>query len=179
MSIGIKIKKGLDLHLEGAVSDPLDVIECPAATVAVIPDDFEGFVPKMDVREGDHVLAGQPLMHHKLSEQIKLVSPAEGTVKAVVRGERRKILRVEVEVDSAAQGAVVFDVAHAAESADKAKELLMQSGLWAMMRQRPYDIVPEAGAEIRDVFVTGFDSAPLAHTPAEFTEEQRRYSLPV
>ena len=174
MSIGIKIKKGLDLHLEGAVSDPLDVIECPAATVAVIPDDFEGFVPKMDVREGDHVLAGQPLMHHKLAEQIKLVSPAEGTVKAVVRGERRKILRVEVEVDSAAQGAVVFDVAHAAESADKAKELLMQSGLWAMMRQRPYDIVPEVGAEIRDVFVTGFDSAPLAHTPAEFTEEQRR-----
>ena len=160
MSIGIKIKKGLDLHLAGAVSDLTNITPCPTTTVAVIPDDFEGFIPKMEVKEGEKVLAGQPLMRHKLHEDIKLVSPAAGTVKAVVRGERRKILRVVVETENG--DTVTHDVKKATASAEGTRTLLMQSGLWAMMRQRPYDIVPEAGAEIRDIFVSGFDSAPLA-----------------
>ena len=173
MSIGIKIKKGLDLHIVGAVSDSSVVTECATSLVAITPDDFEGFVPKMAVKEGDHVLAGQPIMHHKLYEAIKLVSPAEGTVKAVVRGERRKILRVEIAVEGTA--AVKCDVSGALKSADDAKALLMQTGLWAMMRQRPYDIVPDAKAEIRDVFVSGFDSAPLAYNAADYTPEQNKH----
>ena len=68
MSIGIKIKKGLDLHLAGAVSDIMNITPCPTPTVAVIPDDFEGFIPKMEVKEGDKVLAGQAVMRHKLQE---------------------------------------------------------------------------------------------------------------
>ena len=127
MSIGIKIKKGLDLHLAGAVSDLTNITPCPTTTVAVIPDDFEGFIPKMEVKEGEKVLAGQPLMRHKLHEDIKLVSPAAGTVKAVVRGERRKILRVVVETENG--GTVTHDVKKAAASAEGTRTLLMQSGL--------------------------------------------------
>ena len=100
MSIGIKVKKGLDLHLEGAVADPRHIASRPTATVAVTPDDFVGLVPKMDVREGDSVKAGQALFHDKTHPEIKVVSPAAGTVKAVVRGERRKIIRVIIEVGS-------------------------------------------------------------------------------
>lgn len=171
MSNGIKVKKGLDLRLEGAVADPLHVSVKPVAVVAVTPDDFQGIVPKPDVREGDDVLAGQPLFHDKRFTQIKFVSPASGKVKAVVRGERRKILRIEVEV--AGEKALTHSTEKVLTDATAAKQLLLESGLWGMMTQRPYAIVPNPEAEIRDIFVTGFDSAPLAENRTEFTDSER------
>lgn len=170
MSIGIKIKKGLDLRLEGAVADTGTVVAKPTRTVAITPDDFTGLVPKMEVREGDTVLAGQPLFHDKVHDKLKVVSPAAGTVKAVVRGERRKILKVVVEVTG--ENSVTFPTAGVLSDAGKARELLLNSGLWAMMSQRPYAIVPNPAAEIRDIFVCGFDSAPLATAPQRIDAAQ-------
>lgn len=172
MNIGIKVKKGLDLHLQGAVADSRQCVVKPVTTVAIVPDDFVGLVPKMEVREGDEVLAGQPLFHAKSCEALKVVSPAQGKVKAVVRGERRKILRVEVEVTG--EQPVKHAVDGALTDAAKAKALLLESGLWAMTLQRPYAIVTNPDAEIRDIFISGFDSAPLAESPSEFTEDQRK-----
>ena len=161
----IKIKKGLDLPLAGAVAaDATTSVAVECTRVAVVPDDFPGFIPKVDVREGDVVGAGQPLMHHKSCEAVKLVSPVSGTVAAVVRGERRKVLRVVVD----AKGAAVDTPAEprfeltAASSADRIADVLARSGMLAMMRQRPYDIVPNPADRPRDIFVTAFDSAPLA-----------------
>lgn len=171
MSIGIKIKKGLDLPIAGAVADPLDITARPTPTVAIIPDDFIGLVPKMEVREGDTVKAGQPLFHDKRHEALKVVSPAAGTVKAVVRGERRKILRIEVEVTG--NQAVTLPTDRVLDNRDNAKALLLESGLWAMMSQRPYAVVPDPDAEIRDIFVTGFDSSPLAIVRTEFSDEEQ------
>jgi len=176
MSTGIKIKKGLDLHLEGAVADPLQIIVKPTPTVAVTPDDFQGLVPKMDVHEGDTVLAGEPLFHDKKHPDIKVVSPAAGTVVSILRGERRKILRVVVKVEQ--PGADMEHTRHSTEGifsdAAKAKALLLESGLWAMMTQRPYAVVPDPDAPLRDIFVTCFDSAPLAESPTEFSAEDAR-----
>lgn len=172
MSIGIKVKKGLDLHLEGAVADSSSITARNVSLVAVVPDDFAGLVPKMEVHEGDAVLAGQPLFHSKANEALKVVSPAQGKVKAIVRGERRKILRVEVEVEG--EKAVAHNVEGVLSDAAKAKALLLESGLWAMTLQRPYAIVCNPDAEIRDIFVAGFNSAPLAESPAELTSEQNK-----
>lgn len=169
MSIGIKIKKGLDIRLAGAVPAGSRPEEISTASAAIVPDDFTGLIPKMELREGDAVQAGQPLFHSKLDERLKVVSPLSGTVKAVVRGERRKIERIIVE---AAKGEPRrFEVKDALTSAEAARALLLESGLWAMMRQRPYDIVPGADATFRDIFVTGFDSAPLAIYQTEFSAE--------
>lgn len=169
MSIGIKIKKGLDIRLAGAVPAGSRPEEISTASAAIVPDDFTGLIPKMELREGDAVQAGQPLFHSKLDERLKVVSPLSGTVKAVVRGERRKIERIIVE---AAKGEPRrFEVKDALTSAEAARALLLESGLWAMMRQRPYDIVPGADATFRDIFVTGFDSAPLAIYQTEFSDE--------
>lgn len=169
MSIGIKIKKGLDLQLAGAVADAsAKPRECPTATVAIVPDDFTGIIPRMELREGDPVAIGQALFHSKTDEDLKVVSPAAGTLKAVVRGERRKIERVIVEVDGA--DAVTFPVKDVFDNADAARLLLLQSGQWAMMRQRPFDIVPGADAQFRDIFVTGFDLAPLAVSQKHFSD---------
>lgn len=170
MSIGIKIKKGLDINIEGGVASPGKPVERPTATAAVCPDDFHGFVPKVEVREGDTIKAGAPLLRDKNYPQIKLVSPVSGTVKAVVRGERRKIERVVIE--AAGEDRVVLDHSKVLTDAAAAKDFLLESGLWGMTRQRPYDIVTIPDARLRDIFVTGFDSAPLTVNPSKFDTEE-------
>lgn len=153
----LTVKRGLDLSIEGSAnwSSPQD---CPASLVAVTPDDFPGFLPKLEVKEGDTVSAGSPLMHDKNNEDIKLVAPVSGTVTAIIRGERRKIERVEMT--SRGNDSKTFNIDLALPESIIAA--LKDSGLWAEMRQRPYDIVPVADRTPRDIFVTAFDSSPLA-----------------
>lgn len=155
----LSISKGLDLRLAGAAPGvpgkaPVVVPE----SVAVVPDDYPGLTLKMSVREGDKVKAGSPLLHDKSNENIVVVSPVAGTVRAIVRGERRKIERVVVAPD-ATDDAVVYS------PGKDLKELMMESGLWAMMRQRPFDIVPSPDVRPRDIFITAMDTAPLAISP--------------
>ncbi len=154
----ITVKKGLDLNIAGAATVPSDsgaVSLVAPRRIAIVPDDFVGLTPKLDVKEGDSVMIGSPLLHDKVNTSLKVVSPVCGTVTAVVRGLRRKIERVELAPDSGS-AAVKFD------TAGDVRTLLMESGLWAMMRQRPYDVVPDPSSDPRDIFVTAFDSAPLA-----------------
>lgn len=150
----VKLHKGLNLRLAGAVMD-ISPVEVKATKCAVIPDDFPGFMPKLDVKEGDYVKVGSVLMHDKQRPQVCLVSPVSGTVAAIVRGERRKILRVEIQSDGKLD-AERFDVK------SPLAELLGRSGLFAMFRNRPYDIVPDPETRPRDIFITAIDSAPLA-----------------
>ncbi len=158
MENSLKLKRGLDLCIEGEAvkGEPVAV---PASCAAVIPDDYPGFTPKLEVKEGDPVAAGAPLMHDKKCESIKLCSPISGTVTAIVRGERRKIERVVITSDNCDNSKKIDT---GVSDAGSIRSILMDSGLWAEMRQRPFDIVPEADSEPRDIFVTAFDSAPLA-----------------
>ncbi len=158
----IKLKKGLDLKIAGGI-DNAAVSDISASLFAVNPDDFPGFKPKVDVKEGDTVMAGAPLMHDKNNPDIKLISPVGGTVRAIVRGERRKVLRVEIEAAESAT-ARRFDIPSSLDS-ETAMRLLAESGLLAEIRQRPYDIIPSTSVEPRDIFVTAIDSAPLAISP--------------
>lgn len=160
MSKIITLKRGLDLKLIGGLESDCGITTVNSKTVAIVPDDFPGFVPKLMVRAGDTVAKGAPLMHDKNDETVVLVSPVGGTVKEIVRGERRKILRVVVE--NSANGSAPSPDSRPGQSADEIKSALMKSGLWAMMRQRPYDIVPRASSVPVNIFVTAFDSAPLA-----------------
>lgn len=161
----IKLKKGLRLNIAGAVPADAKPATIDSQAFAVYPDDFPGFVPKVDVKEGDAVACGTPLMHDKAHPGVKLVSPVCGTVKAVVRGERRKVIRIEIAAasDKAAAPALTKP-----KDSATAKEFLAASGLLALMRQRPYDIVPDPADNVRDIFVTAFDSAPLASSYSVF-----------
>ncbi len=156
MDMNLKLHRGLDLSIKGSVPSDTAVTKMPASDIAIIPDDFPGFLPKLDVKEGDSVVAGMPLMHDKTDGRVVIVSPANGTIKAVVRGERRKIMRVEITCDKQVQ-----DTRTKIDTAD-IRMALMQSGLWVMMRQRPYDIVPQPDSVPVNIFVTAFDSSPLA-----------------
>ena len=154
----VKLKRGLDLRMEGAVEAAAPLQAVSPDTVAVCPDDFHGFLPKLQVKEGDAVTQGQPLMHDKNCPDIKLCSPTAGTVSAVVRGERRKILRVVVKAAAAAAPEPMVRP----DTPERIRQAMQLTGLWAEMRQRPYDIVPDPAKTPRDIFVTAFDSAPLA-----------------
>lgn len=155
----LKFRRGLNLNIKGAVAPGAKPEATETVLAAVCPDDFPGFVPKVEVKEGDEVAVGSPLLYDKVHNDVKIVSPLAGRVKAVVRGERRKILRVEVEATDVKTSAPRFT-----RPADKAsaRRFLAESGLLSLIRQRPYDIVPDPEASVRDIFVTAIDSAPLA-----------------
>lgn len=161
----LKLKKGLTLNIDGAVENWNPCAEIVPSTCAIYPEDFHGITPKTNVKEGDLVKVGSCLLFDKTQPDLKITSPVAGKVKAVVRGERRKILRVEVETDASAPfESEAFDTASAKDSA-AILSLLAGSGLLAEVRQRPYDIVPRLNEAPRDIFVTAFDLAPLAPQP--------------
>jgi len=151
----VRLKKGFDINLLGAIDGNDIAFTAPSRSVAVVPDDFHGIIPRMEKKEGEHVAAGEPLYHDKNYEDIKVVSPVSGTVKEVRRGERRHIDAIIIAPDEG-NDAVTHDIK------GDAMRVLLASGLWVMLRQRPYDIVPVPGVRPRDIFVTAFDSAPLA-----------------
>ena len=150
----VRLKKGFDIHLLGAIENKDIAFTSPAQSVAVVPDDFHGIIPRMEKKEGDAVAAGEPLYHDKNDEAIKVVAPVSGIVKEVRRGERRHIDAIIISPEGNA--AVTLDPQR------PALDVLLASGLWIMLRQRPYDVVPSPGVRPRDIFVTAFDSAPLA-----------------
>lgn len=160
MARTVKLRKGFNIRLEGKAEKVLTEKE-PATFFAVKPLDFPGLVPKLDVKPGDDVLAGTSLFHNKLRPGIKFTSPVSGKVVAVERGERRQIQEVVVERNGD------FSVDFGREDlsglrAEEIKEKLMASGLWPSIRQRPYHIVANPMDKPKSLFISGFDTAPLA-----------------
>ena len=164
----VKLKKGLDIHLQGAIDGNTVAETVKPGSVAIVPDDFHGVIPRMEKKEGEHVAAGEPLYHDKNCETVKAVSPVSGTVKEVRRGERRHIDAIIIEPDGNGD-AVTHDLKQAAV------DVLCASGLWPLLRQRPYDVVPDPAVRPRDVFVTAFDSAPLAPDMDVVLGDKRQY----
>lgn len=161
MSKVITLRKGLDIHLLGRAEESL--AEAPLAPeYALSPLDFEGVTPKLLVKVGDEVKAGTPLFFNKYDERILFTSPVSGRVAAVNRGEKRKVLSVTVAPD-AEQCYETFpkpDLQKA--SRDELVGLLLRSGLWPSIIQRPYGIIADPSDTPKAIFVSAFDSAPLA-----------------
>lgn len=158
MSSCIKIKKGFNLPLKGAAPMEASGSVTPA-TIALCPDDFPGFTPKVLIKEGEEIIASQPVLADKFNADVCLTSPVCGTVEAIVRGSRRKIERVVIK-PAKGEDAVRFNLGNG--SREELMKVLAQSGLLAYMRTRPYDVVPSPDIAPRDIFITAFDSAPLA-----------------
>jgi Na+-transporting NADH:ubiquinone oxidoreductase subunit A len=160
MSKQIKLRKGLDIRMKGKADNILIPEERPGK-YGLKPVDFPGLVPKMSVRPGDKVKAGSPLFYDKQRPAVIFTSPVSGVVQEVVRGEKRKILEVVVE----AEGDLYEDFGKADPEAldrEAVKEKILAAGLWPAIRQRPYNIVANPEDSPKSIFVSGFDSAPLA-----------------
>ncbi|MDR2129792.1 MAG: Na(+)-translocating NADH-quinone reductase subunit A [Odoribacteraceae bacterium] len=158
----IKLKKGLDIKLEGEAGgeDPRPV---PCALHALKPTDFRALVPKLEVKAGDRVRAGDPLFSNKHNPAVKFTAPVSGTVEEIRRGEKRKILAVVVKADERITYKEFATPAPGEEApGERIIELLLESGLWPLIKQRPYDIIADPATRPKAIFVTAFDSSPLA-----------------
>ncbi len=157
----IKIKKGLDINLKGKAPEAFfDVGK--SESYAIVPDDYIGITPKALVREGDRVKTGTPLMIDKGRPEIKFVSPVSGIVTGVNRGEKRKILSITVKPDERNEYEQ-FDIKDVSSyDAEGLKALLLATGMWPFIKQRPYDRVANPSDTPRDIFVTACNSAPLS-----------------
>lgn len=168
-----KITKGLDLPISGEPKEALDLSK-KSTKVAVIGTDFIGMKPSMNVAEGDMVKLGQPLFACKKNEGLIFTSPAGGKVLRINRGEKRLFQSLEIEI-AADEEAVSFENFIVKSPLDYTKEetqkLLLESGEWKYLRQRPYDKVATVGQSPEALFITAIDTNPLAPKP-QFVIEQ-------
>ena len=160
MSNYIHLRKGLDIPIEGKAEARISKTIVPDI-VAVKPTDFRGVTPKLLVKEGDTVKAGTALFKDKLRPEILFVSPCSGTVEAIVRGEKRKLLEIRVKADKETKYEK-FPVLEANASREQIVEHLLKGGMWPVLKQRPYGTIPNINDVPRDIFISAFNSAPLA-----------------
>ena len=157
----IKLHKGLDINLKGrAVEQKIQLKS--NGKYALMPDDFEGVTPKVVVKEGDKVQAGDALFVNKQYPEVKFASPVSGTVSAVVRGERRKVLCVKVDAD-AQQSFVDFGKKDVTKLDGKAViDALLEAGIFGYVNQLPYAVSTNPSVMPKAIFVSALRDKPLA-----------------
>jgi Na+-transporting NADH:ubiquinone oxidoreductase subunit A len=162
MSKDVKIKKGLTIKLKGEAEKILS--SAPRSrTFAIRPSEFHLIIPKMVVREGSKVQAGDTIFYSKSNELIKFVSPVSGTLTKIERGAKRVITQIVIEADVQDTfkdfGSLNPDTA----SPEAIKTRLLESGCWPFILQRPYAVIADTEQAPRDIFVSGVNTAPLAN----------------
>lgn len=160
MSKGIKIRKGIKLNLEGEANKIF--IKTPASkTFAINPDDFFNVTPKLVVKEGETVKKGTPLFFSKQNPRIHFVSPVSGEVTAIIRGAKRKILQIIITANELNK-AVSHNVSDFDSfDSETIKEILLQSGSWPFIKQRPYNIIAQPEDTPKSIFISTYSTAPM------------------
>ncbi|MDD5507950.1 MAG: NADH:ubiquinone reductase (Na(+)-transporting) subunit A, partial [Bacteroidales bacterium] len=156
----IRIRKGLDIKLLGEASKT--VAEKATKYFALKPTDFRGIIPKLDVQEGDRVKAGSVLFHDKNNERLVFTSPVSGSVVQILRGAKRVIQEICIEHE----GEMEYEDFGIADPSQLAREEVIDkltgSGIWPVIRQRPYTVIANLLQPPKSIFISGFDTAPLA-----------------
>jgi Na+-transporting NADH:ubiquinone oxidoreductase subunit A len=169
----IKIKRGMDIPIQGAPNQVID--DAPAArSVALVGFDYVEMKPTMEVREGDRVSLGQLLFSDKKTEGVLYTAPAAGVISAINRGAKRVLQSVVIDIEG--DEAVAFEScsADAIGGLDAAavREQLVRSGQWTALRTRPFSKVPAPDSHADAIFVTAMDTHPLSADPAVVIAEQ-------
>lgn len=165
MSQTIKLKKGFTINLAGKAEK--SIADCPQPeTFAIKPTDFPGIDrSKLLVNEGDNVKAGTPLFYDKIYPDIMYVAPVSGEVAAVIRGEKRKTLEVRILADKEvkSENFKTFSVSELAKlSREEVQAIMLKSGVWPNIVQRPFGVVADPADTPKSIFISAFDSHPLA-----------------
>ncbi len=161
MSKVIKIKKGLNINMLGTAEKIIKKAN-QAEYYAIKPTDFKGIRPKLVVKVGDKVKAGTSLFYDKFQPEVQFTSPVSGEVTAINRGERRVIQEIVIKADSTIEYED-FKISVSNEfSREEIIAILQISGLWPSIRQRPYSTIANPNDIPKAIFISAFDSAPLA-----------------
>lgn len=157
----IKLRKGLNIRIKGKAEPVLE--NTPSAELyALKPTDFPGLTPRLSVKQGQEVKAGEPLFYDKYHQEVVFVAPVSGTITLINRGERRRIMEVVIK-KGPGEESVDFGKADPLQmSEEEIRQRLLSAGMWPFIKRRPYGIVARPDEKPRDIFISGFDSAPLA-----------------
>lgn len=161
MSNTVKLKKGLDIKLIGEAEKLIVDAKAPRS-VALKPTDFHGLVPRVVVKPGDAVKRGEVVFCDKYNEEVKIVSPIAGTLTEIVRGEKRRILEVRIQASGSDDVIKVEPAKPETLSREEVKKLLLENGLWPFIKQRPLDKIANPEITPKSIFISAFDSSPLA-----------------
>lgn len=161
MSKTVKLRKGLNIPLLGEAEKVKNSVD-QADVFAIKPPDFHGVMPKLDLKAGAKVKAGDVIFHNKYVENIKFCSPVSGEVTEVVRGAKRKILEIRITADSTIEYKDLGVKDPNSMTFDEVKTHMMDSGLWPFVKQRPIDIIADPTHTPKAIFISAFDSAPIA-----------------
>lgn len=157
----IRIRKGLDIKLQGKADRNFIQVE-KASLYALKPTDFTGIVPKILVKTGDLVRTGTPLFYDKNHPEVKFTAPVSGKIADITRGERRRILAIVIESDGKDNSLEFIKADPSVLSRDQIRQNLLESGMWPVIRQRPYSVIANPADDPKAIFISGFDTAPLA-----------------
>ena len=157
----IKLRKGLDITLEGKAEEKKIQLKSNGK-FALVPDDFEGVTPKVVVKEGDHVKAGDALFINKQYPEVKFASPVSGTVREVVRGERRKVLSVRVDADEQQEFTDFGKKDVSKLVGEQVINALLEAGIFGYINQLPYAVSTNPSVKPRAIFVSALRDKPLA-----------------
>lgn len=161
MSKDIKIRKGLNIRLKGEAEKTLS--NAPRSrTFAIRPADFHLVIPKMVLKEGAKLQAGDTIFYSKDNEAIKFSSPVSGTLTEIERGAKRVITRILIEGDQQDTFKDYGKLDSEMATADVIKEMLLSSGCWSFLKQRPYDVIANPTVAPKAIFVSGHATGPLA-----------------
>ena len=175
MSNDIRIKKGLDIKLNGEAEKTVEqAIISNYSTIR--PEDFHGVTPKLVAKEGTLVRAGSTLFFDKSQETVKFSSPVSGKVVEVLRGPKRRIDAIKIEADKTQtfEDFGKFDID--ASKPEDIKAHLLASGCWPFVKQRPYDVIANPEKSPKAIFISGYASAPLA-ADLDFTLQGKESEL--
>ncbi|MCF0208641.1 MAG: Na(+)-translocating NADH-quinone reductase subunit A [Bacteroidaceae bacterium] len=178
--VSIKLSKGLNISLKGKAAPTVKEVAL-GEDFAIVPAAFEGLTPKVLVKQGDKVLAGDALFQSKGCDVVKVVSPVSGTVTEVVRGERRKVLLVKVQADKVQEQKDFGKKDISRMSGEEIVSLLSESGMMAFVNQLPYDVVVgDPAVTPKAIFVSAFRDMPLeAEAVVEFAGEDANFKAGV
>jgi Na+-transporting NADH:ubiquinone oxidoreductase subunit A len=157
----IKIRRGLDIKLTGK-AEKIFIKAEPSELYTVKPTDFHNVIPKLTVKADDYVKAGTSLFYDKSCPEILFTSPVSGNIVAINRGERRRILEVIIKADNEIQYESFNSGEPSTMSTGDVKNNLLKSGLWPAIRQRPYDTIANPEEKPKAIFISAFDTSPLA-----------------
>jgi len=161
MSETIKIRKGLNIKLQGSAKPEIETLPAPQK-VALKPTDFQGLTPKLKVKADDVVKAGEALFFDKYHPEIQFTAPVGGKVVSVNRGERRKVLEIIIEADAKVGSAEFRKADPKSLTTGEIKEQLLNSGMWPFIKRRPYGITASPEEKPKAIYISTFDTAPLA-----------------
>ena len=170
MAKRIQTKKGLDIAIEG--KPKLNTVELPIPDIIKIIPDHYPIIPKLSVRVGDKLEAGSAVLFDKNNPDILVTSPVSGEVLAINRGERRKILDITIAVDKTISYKSFDSIDWKKATADNIKTALLESGMWTYIKQRPYDCVANPALTPKAIFISTYDSAPLAPSYEYIVKEE-------